>query len=833
MSDKLFDSDQQNWRVLVVSGLDAGERERLFAALGAEEPVEQLPTSGIAVSRSREVAFKSIPAELRPQGIRVRLSNFEGDSRAAELAGLELAARLSELDIAIILVLDGVAESMGRHVTVFLEALRPNVVAAVIPVVGIISEELVAAANDAPVPVVGLRPWAEVHGLQVEDVMTAIARNATTLGRSTPTTNMDWHSGDAKRNLAPHELETAPSPLDRSGPQKPVGRHVNSRICHKDSDEDVPPSPGLNRDTDYDLLISIGAFDPRSVLDDVFPDDKLPRGGVWLRVAMRVANSTENPVVGSLYLPETGNSFVCPCQIDTKHTCAEDERGAFLRFPFSTRTSGRTMALEVSVYYHAAVVHVHELVLPIVGASFDPHRMPVAQTARRSIRGETKYALTRSFSDLGHWAGHKLSFMSTDIKRGSSAQVFADGASITPLTYKYNDDAAQEVAARFRESLFDAHLVETESGWKSLYTEGDHRKEQQPFERDLFILAKHGALLFNSIFPESDWVDISPFIKDKSGPAIATLQFVRLETEKLGLPWQQIYDLPMQAMDELEQTYVCPSVSQFGPSGVPWFGEAPSSSSCPHETNHPRSGSVLCPFGFWGLAYMLEAPPDIGRQPSLPHAIFADSTESIITVVAWNPHLPPAEAQRHLGALRDERLGISEPPISDKQELVERLGPSTLDLLYVYCHGERRKPPGANVSDPVLVLGPSPNAFTAGDVMQWIRNWENPHWPNRRPLVILNTCHSGEIRAATLASFVDAFVVTAGAAGVIATEITIEQSVAGMAMENFLKTFRRGRSVGEAMRDMRWCLISRGNVLGFAYSPYCASDLKLRYESIH
>nr|WP_269207289.1 CHAT domain-containing protein [Rhodococcus opacus] len=167
--------------------------------------------------------------------------------------------------------------------------------------------------------------------------------------------------------------------------------------------------------------------------------------------------------------------------------------------------------------------------------------------------------------------------------------------------------------------------------------------------------------------------------------------------------------------------------------------------------------------------------------------------------------------------------------MQSRRQLGEALGPSDMDLVYLYCHGERYNPPGASVSDPLLVLG-SGESFTPQDVSGWsqLYDWPDPHWRDRPPLVVLNACHSGASLATTLADFVGVFTQTAGAAGVIATEVALEQKVAGLAMETFLTELVIPRiSVGEAMRRMRWTLLKRGNLMGLAYSPYCAADLLL------
>ena len=98
---------------------------------------------------------------------------------------------------------------------------------------------------------------------------------------------------------------------------------------------------------------------------------------------------------------------------------------------------------------------------------------------------------------------------------------------------------------------------------------------------------------------------------------------------------------------------------------------------------------------------------------------------------------------------------------------------------------------------------------------------------DRHPVVVLNGCHTAEMLPGTLAGFVVGLV-AARAAGVIGTEVSLDQRFAGTAMELLLAAVHAGASVGQAMRHMRWELLGRGNVMGLAYSPYCAATLALR-----
>jgi hypothetical protein len=340
------------------------------------------------------------------------------------------------------------------------------------------------------------------------------------------------------------------------------------------------------------------------------------------------------------------------------------------------------------------------------------------------------------------------------------------------------------------------------------------------------------------VFGSEGWPQIRQMLLHEGTARPALVQCGRLANERLAIPWQLVYDLSMQSGDT--DPYRCPSVREFGPAGGRGSDAGRGALSgavpgvCPHETDHPAGRSVLCPFGFWGLAHVVEVPPHMGEERGLPHLV-SDRDLPVATLVGWNRRLSPqpaslAESRRHLDALRAyPELGVLTPAVESRDELGRRLARPDLDVVYLYCHCDRTEQAGATVADLVLVLG-SGDRFDPEDVRQWndYYRWPWQHWKDRPPLVVLNACHSGEILAASLVDFVGAFTETAGAAGVVSTEVTVEQGLAGLAMELFLGALADRVAVGLAMRRMRWALLARGNVMGLAYSPYCAADLSLR-----
>ncbi len=240
----------------------------------------------------------------------------------------------------------------------------------------------------------------------------------------------------------------------------------------------------------------------------------------------------------------------------------------------------------------------------------------------------------------------------------------------------------------------------------------------------------------------------------RRGPAVLTVADL---TGDCSVPWSLIYDLPFM----VDQPYrVCLSAQRFGPFGA--GGVVPA--HCP-EPDH--SGNVLCPFGFWGLSAIVE-------QPSVPPG----RIDGLDVTMAVDPGMDRRLTEQHVAALISLLPSVSAHYVSGSAELA-RLA-ADADVLYLYGRYLDHLP-----------------AFDGS------------------PLVLVNSCHPGEVSALP-------------AAGVVNTEVAVEQGMAGWVAEMLLTRLAVGASAGEALRQTRWEMISRGNVMGLAYSLRASADLRLR-----
>lgn len=308
-------------------------------------------------------------------------------------------------------------------------------------------------------------------------------------------------------------------------------------------------------------------------------------------------------------------------------------------------------------------------------------------------------------------------------------------------------------------------------------------------------------------------------------PPDAIIQVLRPAGSVFAFPWAWIYDIPLPG----EEPALCPMVAA-------WDGTAPLFEGEPAECPHgPHAEDVLCPFGFVGFRRVIEQLSSTDR-PVLTVPVAAGCE---MVAAETRVDVDPAALAAHIGRLHATLLGAHPGAglreAADKATLRAELG-RDLALLYFYCHGERR-----SIADPDVYLSVGRGeAIPAPEFIAWVDVWRRRDrlriWDGVRPLVFVNACHSAAIYPETLASYLDAFIGRAHAAGVIGTEVKVQQDLAMAFAERFFELLLGGPQasplpVGEAMRRIRLEYLARGNLFGMMYTPHCWADLRLSAAS--
>lgn len=241
----------------------------------------------------------------------------------------------------------------------------------------------------------------------------------------------------------------------------------------------------------------------------------------------------------------------------------------------------------------------------------------------------------------------------------------------------------------------------------------------------------------------------------------------------------------------------------------------------------PHDQDVLCPFGFWGYRYAIEQisssdKPVTSIVPPPKCEIVVGETKFGVDLGRLNQHVARLKL-----LVEQAPFGAKLREGTNKASLETLLG-ADLPFVYFYCHGEKVNVADANV---FLTVGDR-EPITAQDIVGWTMNWfrklKRLIWNEVRPLIFINACSSAAIEPATLVGLVQAFIGRGRAAGVIGTEVRVNQELAMDVAEQFVAAwFSQRKSVEDALRGVRMDFLRQGNLLGLAYTPYCWSELSL------
>lgn len=612
-------------------------------------------------------------------------------------------------------------------------------------------------------------------------------------------------------NVVPPGKVTPPGPS--APPGSPEGRpirHVNVLVAKQGSDQPVPDSP-LKAHKQYDVLVNIGAYREASLLsveDGQWPDEALPEGDLWLRAVLRM-DGWSQPVTAAFSLPAQGESFACDCDPAGAHT-RTCQQCPWLRLPVSTPATAGVWQGVLAVYYGVVPVHVQRLTLP------------VGDRLNSGPRSRVVYRLTRAFADLGPLAT-RVASVYWDPKY---PQLLVNGLGFVDNPFTVETNAADAIVRDTRKILYATHLRIDQGREVSNYS-ATFSKPVDAFVADLRRLAFAGMQMYEGLFRSEASHESLPYQIRTEARARGRAPILSIASppdeldEERQVPWSLVYDLPLGLRPDKYR--LCESVQAFGPGGT--AEQVPP--HCPFGDHLTDEDDVLCLFGFWGLSCLLEHPPHTQTEM---RRVVAEGSPPVSMLMASDTTLNAAITSSHLADLKNRTgLAVEAPAIETDADLARALAGEVSDIAYLYCHcGYFELIEGGSKS---LYLNFGDAQVGTSTIGKWARKasvWPRPHWPQRKPLVVLNGCHTVERTSGTLSNFVESFINRAGASGVIGTEVALDQAMAGHMMGIFMQRMRLGDGVGEALRQTRWQLLRLGNVMGLAYTPYCLAELSLR-----
>jgi hypothetical protein len=575
-----------------------------------------------------------------------------------------------------------------------------------------------------------------------------------------------WEEGEARyANMALVDVQTA-LPLGKDYLMKP-------------GDETV-------------LRVDIGPLSPDTLIrkPGEFPEELLPEDsdGHWIDVML---SSTEfeladgSTASGRLFLPK-----------DKRRARTEDGR-IYLHFSMRAPSTKGWAYARVGFYHTNNLLQSYRLVADVGGVT------PVY------VDEEPDFKLSETMADVTRLKRRGLTILTNDNMDGSH-QLVLRGEGMThkvAATFRLNSDAVGEAVREMRKTL------------KKIAPTEEERTKKQLIE-DMERLAPLGYKLWVHIMGqiEDQSFELDDLLQEGKYPVI---QVARPDTAGYVFPWGLLYDIPIDSGRELTE---CPIIEKWR-EGEAMVVEG--TRRCPEvlKSGKPHKSNTLCPFGFWGYRYAIE---QLSSTKSLVTEIPAPTGNIEMVAALTQYKVDTKMLNEHITWLQGNLSEIVMRVGDTRDEIKEHLHDPDLHLVYFYCHGNY---PDRTSGDTYLGIG-NKETLTGPDFESWRTEWWRQErikvWDKIRPLIFINACHSVDIEPDSLVSLLKAFVGRASAAGVIGTEVRVNQQLAIQVAEIFFDEFvNKGTEVSQVLHKIQLHFLSKGNLFGLVYTPYCSADLKL------
>ena len=612
------------------------------------------------------------------------------------------------------------------------------------------------------------------------------------------------HESDESFATANLERVIEAALVDTLRDQQP--RFVNLAVAAERDQPALHQTTPLAPKTDYLLRLDIGARSRESVVLDPppFPVHLLPPSetGHWLEVVVIGNGLRTRSRKHAMFLPDVGPAWTCPCTPGRDgHTCAIDERRPHLYVGFRTPATQGDAHLRVAIYYERNLVQSFRF---------------TANVGARPVGLATHYAtldftLTSGLTGLEGMPRRDLNLLVNDDDDGTHRLV-VNGQASQAVALRFSESKQVKVISATRAMLRDIHIDQPGHAEPLSRYDANNAKKAKAFVADLQRLAPLGWKLWDSIVPS---VTTKQRIRTWLRDAPATIQVGRVSTDFV-FPWALVYDIPLDSGPQR----LCEFVTRWV-DGQPPPIDADGPTACPFAAGH--GPNVICPFGFWGFAHVIEEPPSVEPGASLVLTINAGSPKGK-AVVGRSLDLHAGLMAAHVRELTKVLSAFDLEDCDSRDDVSAALGrDNAVQLVYFYCHGLRHEADG--LAWPALGVGHE-EVILPSDLGAWAVGWQPDHWQATSPLVVINGCHTVEMAPDSIANLVDALV-GMRAAGVVGTEVTLHQALAGEGGLALLLAFRDRLTMGEAMQRMRRSFLAKGNVMGLAYTLYCSASLRL------
>ena len=281
------------------------------------------------------------------------------------------------------------------------------------------------------------------------------------------------------------------------------------------------------------------------------------------------------------------------------------------------------------------------------------------------------------------------------------------------------------------------------------------------------------------------------------------------------VPVAMFYDYDLFTQSQAALT-ICPQFEESLTSGRDLLGEPCFQGNCPNREGHI---TVVCPSGFWGFRHDIGMPWPAPGGPEMAKSI-SYSGQPLMDIAYYQF----AQLGNHLDQLG--ALGFQTQRQDALDAAFTMFKATSPQVVYFYCHGVTIKQ-NDQTAIPALMIG---SQQAPGFIDTTSFRPFRIRWPQARPLVMINGCHTTDIAPDQALSFVRTFIEYVEAAGVIGTQITVFEPLAQRFAESFLQSFLAGQPLGRAIRAARLQLLAQRNPLGLVYQPFAYAGLKLAAE---
>ncbi len=528
--------------------------------------------------------------------------------------------------------------------------------------------------------------------------------------------------------------------LEEPEPESAVAGARYSNVCLTEGEARsvVPQKMQLGTSRNYDLRLDIGPLSAVSVVTNtvVFPVDLLPRSddGYWLEVIAASDEFSIEPGPYSLFLPNTGPSWVCNCAPGGEHSCDQHSRRDHLFIPIKVPDKSGTAHVRIAFYFSKNLIQSQLLTAEVADE-------PQLGSGYSSL---IDYSLTASLRDVSFLPQRSVNIM-TNADSASAHQLVINSGLNEAIIFNPTEGKVKSALEAARKALSDMHFkvfggeLGASLQYENLYDQ-NNSKPKKKFIEDLKSLAPLGYKLYDAMLYDKDQrEELKEYLKQ----ADAKIQVSRPKGSDLTFPWALMYEIPLVA--DQRQHKICRILDEW--NGTPFSGEP---NLCPYEAEHQIN--TICPFGFWGFRYVIEQPPSMPSDRKLPDKIPTGSGPMEI-VVARSIKLDMELSKSHLESIRKNLPTFSLVDCQTSSECCSSLGEPDLELVYFYCHGRRDEQ-----KQPYLEIGIE-DKISPADIGAWDSSlWPKNHWRKTAPLVFINGCHTTELTPDLLVNFVDDFV---------------------------------------------------------------------------